>query len=332
MMKDIASGQQTYSGFLVCNDPDRGRDAVLVSSIYSEKDTHANLAYHVGALAKSQWEDLASNGIEDPLDPERIFSLELWTVADGMARRAGVGNGSANATYANEYSTSPRQSDKDLEVLIPMSRTKRFVGEHQPPPTAITHEQRLQHARTKGHGVINKWLFPVDIWRLILDHLHGRLLSYNTTFAHWLQYSLTRGLDLGVLDTHLRSCVGIKNTVVFHDPGTKTTNVGLKGNDVKAWQCAGSRAWNCEHHDLLPKASTAARHCTDLAWKLLGIAWEIADCDPYPDQDRVFRWAVLRFLRVAFAVYGPRFGTPTLRQLLEQAPFFIQVKAYVVAL
>jgi hypothetical protein len=332
MMKDIASGQQTFSGILVCNDPDRSRDAVLVTSIYPEKDTHANLAYHVGVLAKEEWEALVRNGIEDPLNPGQTFDVELRMVADGMARRAGVGSGSAHATYSNEYSITPRQSDKDLKLLIPMSRTRRFVGDNQPPSTCTTHQQRLQYARTTGHGVISSWLLPVDIWCLILDHLHGQLLSYNTTFAHWLRFSLSHGLDLDVLAGHLRLCVGINNTVVFHDPGTKTTNVGLKGNDVKAWRRAGSRAWRCKQHDLLPNASAAARHSTDIAWELLGKAWETAECDPYPGQDRVFRWGVLRFLRVSFATYGIRFGTPTLRQLLDQAPFFIQVQICIVTI
>jgi hypothetical protein len=84
---------------------------VLVNAIYSGKDTHANLVHHVGALAKDAWEALARDGIEDPLNPGQTFAVELWMVADGMARRAGVGNGSANATYANEYATSPRQSE-----------------------------------------------------------------------------------------------------------------------------------------------------------------------------------------------------------------------------
>jgi hypothetical protein len=63
----------------------------------------------------------------------------------------------------------------------------------------------------------------------------------------------------------------------------------LKGNDVKAWRCAGSLAWSCEEHDLLPRSSGAALRCMTLVWELLGDAWQIADRDPYVGQDREFR-------------------------------------------
>jgi hypothetical protein len=326
-----AQGHQTVCGMRLMNHDNLWWTVQGFRSLvnYEGQDSNKLLRAHLAPILEESREMVKFPAVglvpqyhyQDMQDRKSYHYVRFLWSSDGKGRRELLGRSSAASKHPMGWNHLKKEEVSDLHVLAPISLTERILGDLAP-PNNYNHAQRLKHARVHGFGQYAESVINQDPQDLLPDELHqmfllvGRLLS----FTHKATIEDDATPD-GVLELHVRQCLGVPNKLLFQEQDGRIV-VAVKGNDCKILINESENIVHCSRCSIF--SSKAQRHAVREVWRWgAKLVMDNRNMDPAATMSHheYFRTANT-FLRMAVAVFGKAFVTPTMRELRDQNPFF----------
>lgn len=247
----------------------------------------------------------------------------VLVMADGAGRRSLLGVSSASSGFPITYNDMNKEEVRDTNLFGPITRSLANMEAKQPPEGWVTHDQRKMHAKKHG-GIYGANVSGVDPTFFPTDELHQGLLVVPRLLAFTMRaIDADAASDGEAFSEHLKKCCKLRHKIKHVESDGRIV-LSMGGNDCRTILDHMDKLLVCNVCDGLFMSAPLQRRAIGSVWNKFIAVLDDLKCS---DLDDTFLpgesfAAVDLAIKQAVIVFGPKFITPTLREMRDNNPFF----------